>query len=152
MAMQAVLADNTFDWMNCCDNPAGCANGTVAPHGQINVVGECYGGNPRQPQPSFFNEVTGNLMRNSNGIDINDGKGPWTSGALATCPYQGPFVRWQIVRRNVIGGVALSSPGRCGTINATGTNATTDLVIERNVSSHALLPYASTVWRWKNPL
>ncbi len=34
-AIQALLADNTFDWMNCCDDPAGCANGTVAPHGQM---------------------------------------------------------------------------------------------------------------------
>jgi hypothetical protein len=62
-------------------NVAACAD-------RSNVVGECYGGSPRQPQTSFFNEVTGNLMRNSNGIDINDGKGPWKSGALAACPYQ----------------------------------------------------------------
>ena len=140
-AMQAVLADNIFDNMNNCEHPAQCANGVMQPRGSLAVKGECYGGKPyKQPQPSFFGEITGNQMRNSNGISVFDStRTPSATHPGCSSPtsspssFAGPFVRWLVVRRNRIGGVALSNPLGCGVVNATGTNESTDFIIERNV-------------------
>lgn len=87
-----VFADNTFEDAN---NALTAYSGTV--DGTVTGFGLCYGG---MPQPLFFAEYTGNTMTRSNGISIHDDSPDGTCKAT----YDGPYVRWQVIRGNSIAG------------------------------------------------
>jgi hypothetical protein len=114
-----VIADNTFIDDNVCSTGYGCKYGD----GALEGWGLCYGDNG--VEPLFYAEYTGNTMDRSNGITFRDGISPKCAGS-----YEGPYVRWQMIRRNSIGGVSRSNPG-CGTINATFSGSS-DIVAESN--------------------
>ena len=93
-----VVADNTLTSMQQYN--------IKRPEGVLSIVGECYGHSPksilpiywkRMPQTAFYAEVTGNLIRNSTGINVDDGKRKDN-----VCPFKGPFARWHVYRRNHI--------------------------------------------------
>ena len=67
----------------------------------------------------------GNTMQNSSGITLHD-----KYNANCQSSYPGPYLRWQVIRNNTLGGVA-SSSNDCAVINASSTN-TTDVVVEGN--------------------
>jgi hypothetical protein len=127
---RGVIADNSV-----VDCNVGIGEG--GPQGAIQGWGLCYSG----PQPIWDCEYTGNTMVRSNGIALTDNslKGtPYENDSCNDTTYPGPFMRWQVIRRNSIAGVALSAnqtrapTSPCGTITMGGSKASTDVVIEGN--------------------
>ena len=88
-------------------------------------VGECYHG----PAPLFFCQYEGNVFTASNGIGVRDGG---ASSEPQCASYQGPWVRWQVARRNSFAGTSQSLPDQCACVNATSTQST-DIIAEHNV-------------------
>lgn len=130
--LTGVFADNRLAF----SNNAGADSGPSSVDGSITAFGLCYGG---EPQPVFFLEVTGNALTSSNGVSLHD-RAP--EAACNASWAGGPYVRWAAVRGNAIGGVAPSSPGVCGAINASNPGST-DLLVEANTFDcppGALLP------------
>ncbi len=112
-----LIVGNTFDWTEvvqayaltlryvAADNDISNANfrhtGGGATGGIMGAAGECYHG----VGVSFFTEFVGNTFTNSDGLDLRDGGGNY----FACGGYQGPWVRWSVVRRNALSGVSLAS-------------------------------------------
>ena len=128
--VRGVIADN-----NLTDCNVGKGEGES--QGAIQGWGLCYSG----AQPNWGCEYTGNTMVRSNGIALIDNalKGtPYENKYCNDSSYPGPYLRWQVVRRNSIAGVALSanqtnaSSPPCGTIT-TNSHQSTDVVVEGNV-------------------
>ena len=118
---RGVISDNDFTDMNVCSSGYGCKSGD----GALEGFGLCYNG----PQPLWMAEYSGNTMVRSNGITLKDGLA--STPVCNSSTYGGPFTRWQVIRRNSIGGVA-DSQTVCGTISLSGGGVSTDVVVEHN--------------------
>lgn len=116
--LTGVFADNQFDNQNNAFADSGAVDGSLT------GFGLCYG---NEPQQMFFVEYTGNVMSDSNGISLHDA----SPNSECNSTYPGPYIRWAVIRGNSISGIAASSPGVCGTVNATN-EGTSDLLVELN--------------------
>lgn len=136
---QRAIVGNTFLWAEVVqfygvnyggviadNNLTHCNVGSLA-QGSPSIVGrgECYHG----PSPLYFTELTGNMLTNSNGVELNDGG---MSAEPECAAYPGPWLRWGVARNNAVGGLAEAGRGAsCG--NVTVTRPARDVVVEHNV-------------------
>ena len=138
-----LVADNTLTDVNVAN--------AVLGNGSVGAFGMCYQG----PSPNWFTEFVGNRMHRSDGITLLEGLDP-----QQRCPAygldkpgsMGPWIRWVVIRRNVIAGVSANSarclkssancePNTCGAVvtnwatthaHIQGNSTSTDVVAEHN--------------------
>eukprot|EP00045_Choanoeca_perplexa_P010870 m.112858 g.112858 ORF g.112858 m.112858 type:complete len:743 (+) comp15422_c0_seq1:1217-3445(+) len=124
--LRGVHSDNVFQ--DCNVQPGG---GDYA--GALQGVGECYHGTGE----NYYTEFYGNTLVNSDGIILSDDNQNTTEPECAA--FMGPWLRWNVVRRNAISGLSqasksvnASSPS-CGAVQLRSPQrVSTDIVIEAN--------------------
>jgi hypothetical protein len=124
--LRGVHADNVFQ--DCNVQPGG---GDYA--GALQGVGECYHGTGE----NYFTEFYGNQLINSDGIILSDDNSDTTEPECAA--FMGPWLRWNVVRRNNISGLSQASKSvnatspKCGAVQLRSPDrVSTDIVIEDN--------------------
>jgi hypothetical protein len=135
---RGVMADNTFNNCNVQLPPAG--GGSIGPD-VMGARGECYHGSGAV----FFTEFYRNTLFASGGIALNDGAGP-TGGPHGTghvewqcASYFGPWIRWSVVRSNVLGGISVSA------MNVSGETNTLPVCASVRLLSDPALPSSGVV-------
>ena len=127
LTLRFVAADNIIASGNFRHTGGGATGGILG------ATGECYHG----IGVVFFTEFVHNRLTDSDGINLRDGGGSY----FACGGYQGPWVRWSILRRNTLSGVSLASvnatlPGdvpSCAGVTVVNSHvamSTTDVVAE----------------------